>query len=367
MSLALRLALCLLWTVGAAHAQEGRPPVIDEGALARASIVVAMADDDPVDRLNLMLASKDLDSAAQFVIASTHPSIVEQLYDPRYRIAVDYITALPPHDLGRVRRGETVIRTADDLRGTERQRAEALATHFGFDPEKISAMRVGPLEGRILRVEITVKKNKKVSFTDAIELGWPSTPDRDEASRSNLARYFGGARPSRVTTTGSVFVQDRSFEAPDTLGKAWLLRDGVMLGTSSPVQEVVVDDRVSLDGGASLRFNATKATRLFPEVYQQTAVLPGSRLRARVHVKAENLRVEFLQKEGTVRIALQYIDAGGAPIGRPEQATSRLSSHPWEVIEIESLVPPSAAAVQVGLLCGVSGTAWFDGLTLEAL
>ena len=360
------LSLCLLFAQ-AVFAQEGRPPVIDDAAMARASIVLAMGDQDPVARLNLLLAAKDLDPGALFVVASTHPAIVEQLYDPRYRIALDFITTLPPHDLGRVRRGETVIRSADDLRGTELKRAQDLATHFGFDPEKVSAVRVGPLEGRIIRVEITVRKNKKHSFTDVIELAWPSTPDRDEASRNNLARYFGGARPSRMSSSGTVYIQDRSFESPNTIGSAWQLRDGQMLGTSSPVQEVVVDDTTSLDGAHSLRFNATDRTRLFPEVYQQAAVVPGTRIRARVHVKADKLRVEFLQKEGTVRLSLTFVDAVGQPIGKPLTAPTRLTTHPWEQVEIDTVVPDNAAAVQIALMSGVSGTAWFDGLSLEAL
>jgi hypothetical protein len=362
------LSLCLV--LGVALAAEGRPPIVDEVALSQAERVASLTDTDPVGRMGMVLEARKLNDAALFALAGSHPGIVEQVVAEPWKMALDYIDILPAPDLHRIRRGETVIRSSRELRGLERERAGLLAEYLQipkYKLERLYAVKIGPLDGRLVRLEVTVQKGKKKTFQGNIDFAWPSTPDRDERSRDSLARHFG-ARPSQVARAGgpSVVLLDPSFESGE-LGSAWRLAEGVMLGTNTPVAEVSIDERTALDGLHSLRFHATDKTRLFPEVVQRSTVTPGARLRLRAQMRAEDLRVEFIQRDDQVRMSMSFLDASGMVLGRPLNAVARLSTHTWELLEIEATAPANAAAVQVGLLSAVSGTAWFDGISIETL
>ncbi len=365
------LTAFLLLIAGLARAQDGRPPVVDAAAEARADRVIAIGDTDPVSRLNMVLAALELDEGALFALAGTHPGIVEQVVNPYYRQAVDYIASLPAPELGRIRRGETVIRTQRDMRGEEWDLAVALAESFdfkGFKSKKIGAVRVQPFEARVVRVEVTYNKSKTKTLSGIIELAWPATPERDEQSRNVLTRHFG-ARPSRdARGLGSTLaLKDGSFEAPDTLQNSWAVADGFSLGSPVPRGEVSIDGQVAVDGARSIRFYNNEKTRLFPEVVQRVAVTPGSTIRARAYFKADKLRVEYLQRDDYVFLGLLFLDGAGQPVGQPAKAVGRLGTHPWEMLEVTTEVPAGATAVQVGLSSAVSGTGWFDGVTLETL
>lgn len=363
-----RLVFALLLALAPmeAIAQSGKPPIVDDAARARASRVTAMSDSDPVARLNLLLATRELDEAALFVVAMSFPSIVEQLLSPEYNKVIDYINTLPAPELGRLRRGETVIRSTGDFSKREREAAEALAVQFGFEEDWLEAVRIGPLEARVIRVEVTAKKRKK-SFKNQTELAWPSTPDRDERSRDALARFFGGARPSKDSNANSVVLVDGSFETEGTIGGAWKLDNPLSLGADSPVAEVSLDGRTFLDGQASVRFFANSKTRLFHELTQRVVVQPNANLKVRAHFKAEDLRVEFRQREDSARLSVAFFDSEGMSIGKPTYKAGRLSTHAWELIEIDVRAPANAAFLQVGVLSAVSGTAWFDGVAVEGM
>jgi len=352
-----------------AQAAGGHPPVVDAAAIARAQRISAMPDTDPVARMCQLLDARDLDDAALFALAATHPGLVEEIVGPTYKLAMDYINSLPAPEIHRIRRGETVIRTKRVLRGIELDNALALNEHFDFKEKKFDAIRVGPLESRIFRVEVTaIYKKNKPPRTGAIEMAWPSTPERDEASRSYLTKYFG-ARPSRTAFgAGSVLpLLDGSFEATDTLTSNWEIIDGVMLGTDTPIGEVVIDNTYALDGSGSLRFYSSERTRLFPAAIQKVAVQPGTHVRARAQLKTENVRVEFQQRDDDLYLAMSFLDASGRPIGSPLKATGRLSTHTWELLEVQGQAPAETASVEIKLLSAISGDAWFDGVTLEVV
>lgn len=340
-------------------------PKIDTAAQMRAERILSMPDDDPVARVNQLLAARKLDDSALFVLAATHPGLVQQIVDPEYKLAVTYLASLPAPDLFRIRKGDTIIHSASELVGDEKAAAEALAEQLGFKPKQLKAIRVGPLEDRIFRVEVTAGKKKK-SRTATVELAWPSTPERDAQSRAALSKYFG-ALPNRIGYgAGSTLpLQQSSFEEPNCLNDAWSLDDGVVLGTRIPVADVSIDHDVAIDGNASLRFHATEETRLFPTVTQSVQVAPSSHVRARVQFRASGLKVEYQQRPTDVGIWLQFEDADGRPLGTPKRAVGRLGTHAWEQLEVDDVAPQDAAQVRVGLLSAVSGTAWFDGVSLE--
>ena len=363
------LALVLAMSVPSeAFAQNGRPPVVDAAAEASAALIRAMPDGDPVGRINQLLAARDLSPGALFALASTHPGLVEQLTTPRLRMAIDYLAVLPSGDLNRVRRGETVIRSLRELRGTEYTMAVALSETFGFKEKKLEAIVMGPFESRIYNLSVRSKGKAGAQDNGTIELAWPSTPQRDERSREALSKHFG-ARPSRTGVgAGSLLgLHDGSFDAGTPLSDSWDLIDGNVLGTRAPVGEVVIDNGVALDGRSSLRFFADEKTRLFLKAIQYVPVQPGTVIRARAQLKTDNVRPEYQQSDRDLYLELIFLDAMGDPISAPARAYGRMSTHTWELLELQQQTPPGATSVQVGLISALSGKSWFDAVTLEVV
>ena len=366
----LAAALIALALAGApATAEAAEPPVVTDQARADAARVASMDDSNPVGRLNQILAAAKLDRPALFVLASSHPGIVQQVTSDEYDVVIDYIDALPPPELHRIRRGETVIRNSQVLTGTERKRALKLAEGFDFpkfDEDKLSAVRIGPIEGRYVRVEVAYRAKKKKMMHGSLEMAWPSTPERDEETRTALVTYFG-ARPSAAASgSGSLLpVAEGSFESPTSLGAAWIVVEGLSLEPGTPRGDVNLDDSTALDGNRSLRFHNNASTRWFPAVRQEVAVEPGTPIVAQCQFRASNLRVEYLQREDFVGMSLIWIDAGGQPLAAPTRAIGRLSTHGWEPLTIRGAAPDAAVGAVLELSSTVSGTAWFDGISVQ--
>lgn len=362
------LALALGLPASVALAQSGKPPMVDAAAEAQAAGIRAMSDTDPTGRINQLLAARTLSDAALFALASTHPGHVEQLTSPRLRLAIDYLASLPSGDLNRVRRGETVIRSLRELRGEEYDLAVQLAETLGFKEKKLEALVMNPYESRIYVVSVRAKGKGGSQDSASIELAWPSTPERDEKSRDALSRHFG-ARPSRTGAgAGSLLaLRNGSFDDGTALTDSWDIVDGAVLGTRTPVGEVVIDEKHALDGRASLRFFNDEKTRLFPKAIQYVGVQPGTVVRARAQHKAENVRPEYQQSDRDLYLELVFLDAMGNPVTGPARSYGRMSTHTWELLEVQQQAPPGATSVQVGVVSALSGTSWFDAVTLEVV
>lgn len=349
----------------------GRPPVVDDTARYAADDVRRMPDGTPWERLNQVLAARKLSQAALFELASTHPSIVTQVIDPRYTKVYDFVAGFEPGDLFRARQGETVVREYGQLKKREKEIVEPLAEAMGFKkfkPERIKAVRIGPLKGEIYRFDVVYQIKKKKTDIRSLQMGWPSTPERDETARDELAKHFG-ARPSRVGRgAGSVLaLRDASFET-DSIGTVWELVDALSVGNkSSPVNEVSLAAAEGLDGNNCLRFYAEERTRMFREVAQAVPVEPGMMIRAKVQFRAVNLRVEFQQRDDYVGMTLSFLDAAGEPVGEPRRAIGRIATHPWEQLIIDERAPMDAAYARYALVSAVSGTAYFDGAELQVI
>ena len=362
----LRTGVVVLLLLLGGGADARTPPVVDDTARWEAARVAQMSDADPTSRLLILLEGRKLSEAALFALAGTHPGIVEQLVEPQYRDAVDYIAQLPPSELHRARQGATVIRTPSSMTPTERAVVDALIESLGDKPKSFLSLRTGPLEGRVYRVEINLQGKRKQTISRTIELAWAATPTPHEQSRQALSRHFG-ARPSAGAGTGAPLpLQQPSFEDPSCLQSgAWYLRQGVLLQPEVPVNDISLDDKTALDGARSLRFHGNSSTRLFNAVAQQVPVQPGMALRARAQVRADNLRVEYQQDASHVYLSATFVDAGGGVLTEPARATARLGTHEWEPLQLDLIAPDGAAYVQIEILSAVSGTAWFDGLSLE--
>ncbi len=365
------LLLALLFAglgIPAARAQgtSATPPVISDTDRLAAERIAAMPDGDPASRLQMVLDARKLSQGALFALAETHPGVVEQVMVARYKRALDWLDAIPPTELHRIRRGEQVIRTRDLWRSKEETQAVALGTAFGFKEKKLLAVRAGPFEGRVVRVLVDTKTKGKETDRGIIEMAWPSTYERDEASREALSKIFG-ARPSRHTQgKGSLLpLVDGSFEQPGTIGTNWKLEEAVVLGVRTPVSDVMVVGDMALDGKNSLRVHNNNTTRLFYATAQRVEVVSGMTLKARCYHRTENVQAEFQQNEGDLYLSLSFEDLFQRPLGPPLLARGRIATHGWELLEVVSPVPNDAAYARVGLVAGLSGTTWFDAITLS--
>lgn len=347
-------------------------PTITDMDRGAAQLIRNMPESTPVDRINQILQARKLTPGGLFDLATTHPHIVEHIYNSKFDQVFEYIDLMPPAELNRIRRGETVIRTSADLRGREGELAGKIGERFDFPkykPEKVVAVRMGSIQDQVWKFEVKYKRNKRKEYTEDISLAWKSSPERDEESRDLIAKAVG-ARPSRVARgVGSALgIGDGSFEDPQTLNDSWSLIEAVFTSEArTPVSDVSVDSTVYLDGKNSVRFYAEERTRLFYEVAQAAPVNPGARLRATAQVKAENLRVEHQQREDSVCMTLSFLDGTGNPVGPARRAIARLETYPWTLIAIEETAPYEAEFVRIALFSGVSGTAWFDAVEIEVL
>lgn len=360
-------ACASLWAAlpAPAAAQGTKPPVVTDTDRYAADRIRAMSDRDPVARVLQLLEARKLEPGALFDLASTHPGLVEQAVRPRYKRAIDWLETLPAPELHRIRRGETVIRARDLWRGDEEDRAVSLGVSFGFKEKKLTAVRAGPLEGRVYRVEVSAAGKGDTTEKGTVELAWPSTPERDEESRELLTKHFG-ARPS-ASDQGSgahLPLADGSFEDAGTLGAHWHLEDAVVLGVRTPESDVRVDHDQSLDGSSSMRVYNTDDTRLFHAIVQRVEVAPGMRLVARTHHMTQNVRAEFQQNEGDLYLSMTFEDINRQPVAAPIIDRGRISTHTWEPLEVRGSVPMEAAYVRIAMVAGLSGTTWFDGTTL---
>jgi hypothetical protein len=362
-SLLKQLFLFSMLTYGQANAA----PVASTLEEARAQRVTAMPDESPADRINQLLSARDFNEAELFVLAGNHPGIVEHLIPGDLRLATDYLFSLDGAELHRIRNGGTLIRSVRNLSHKEKATAKILAEYYGVEFEKLRGVKLGPKDGRIYILELTFQIKKKKTATYEMEMAWPTTPAREEESRSLLTKHFG-SRPSRVGrgAGSSVPVRDSSFESPYSLADGWRLGEGRVLGAPTPMQEVMLDERIAIDGVRSARFYATERTRVFQNIVQEVPVQAGAMTRLRVQHKTENIRIEFQQRRSDFKVQITYL-SNGYPMGAPISVSARQGTHPWELLEIESVVPLSATEARIELVCSLSGTAWFDGIVYEVI
>jgi hypothetical protein len=342
-------------------------PMATELERARAERVMNMPDVAPSDRINQLLASRGFNEAELFALAATHPVIVEHFSPGDLNLAANYLFSLAGAELHRMRTGGTLIRPIRKLSPKEKTALRPVSKELGIPHEKLRGVKIGPKDGRNYILELTYQIKRKKTATFDIELVPPQTPERDEAARKKLTKHFG-ARPSRAGRGigSSIPIKDNSFESEYSLSDGWRVEQGRVLGAPTPTQEVMLDERNAIDGLRSLRFYATKRTRVFQKVVQEVPVQPGLMSRFRVLHKAENVRVEFQQYRSDYKAQLTFL-SNGIPIGSPFIAKGRLGTHVWELLEIAERIPPNATEARIELLCSLSGTAWFDGLAFEVI
>ncbi len=361
----------LLFGAGVLALAGGRPlhaaPMPNPIELARAQRVGQMPDEAPSHRINQLLAAKAFNTEELFALSSALPVIAQHFIPGKLNLATNYLFSLDGAELHKMRVGGTLIQSTRSLSSKEKKALTKISKFFDEDHEKLRGVKIGPKDGRVYVVELTYQIKKKKQQTYRIEMVPPSTPQREERARVALTKFFG-ARPSRVWTgVGSAIkVADASFESLYALADGWRLMDGTMLGAQSPIQAIIIDERISVDGKNSVRLYATERTRLFQNVVQEVPVTAGNHTRLRIQHRTEHIRVEFKQKRSDLKVQLTYLQ-NGDPIAAPHVVNGRLGSHVWEMLEIESQVPFNATEARIELISSLSGTTWFDGLIFEVV
>ena len=79
----------------------------------------ALAGEAPADRLDRLIASKDLDRTALTGLARNAPTTVWQLLDPASRAALDLVLAMPASEIRNVRQGQSALRDPDEWSDAE--------------------------------------------------------------------------------------------------------------------------------------------------------------------------------------------------------------------------------------------------------
>ena len=334
-------------------------PTAQHRALAES--VARMNDASPTDRVVKLMKAAELERESLFVLAGYDPILVEQLVDERTRGVVAYITDLPATELADLRAGITVVRRAEGWGKLEWQHLIELATLAEIPKaKKLESVRIGVITGSNMRFELFgAKGNLAVIFAIA------PTPVREERARDMLTKHFG-ARPEQISRGPGTRLplEDSSFENEASIGGVWQLQPCVTRGGTIPEAQIALDTTERLDGRASIRFHSDVDTRYWPQLEQKISIAPGTSLVLRGHVKGHYLRRERDQ-ERIFRLALVFEDIAGNPVGEPIEAPLQTGDMDWRQFVIKAHAPAEADYVKVVVASTISGTAWFDGLSLE--
>jgi hypothetical protein len=354
------LLLLLLMLPSLASAVANAPvPTAQDRALAES--VARMSGASPTDRVVKLMKAAELDRAALFVLAGYDPILVEQLVDEKTRVVIAYLTDLPATELADLRAGNTVVRRAEGWGKLEWQHLIELATLAEIPKvKKLESVRIGVITGSNMRFELFgAKGNTEIIFAIA------PTPVREERARDMLTKHFG-ARPTEITRGPGTRLplDDASFEKEGSIGGVWELAPCVTRGGTIPEAQIALDTSERLDGRAAVRFHSDVDTRYWPQLQQRISIAPGTSLVLRGHVKGHYLRRERDQ-ERIFRLALEFEDIAGNPVGEPIEAPLQTGDMDWRQFVIKGYAPAEADYVKVVLASTISGTAWFDGLSLE--
>lgn len=362
--------MILLFSLLLGQSVQAAPQITDADKSTVDAILSMESDGETFGRLLMVIAAleADLSDGALFYLATTHPQFSEMILTDRYRYAMNYLLKIPSFDRHRLRQGETIMREVKQMSKLERLAAQDLAEFMGHNPKKLRSIRIGAFRGFMISIEIASEPKKKELLKEYIDLAWPSTPVRDERSRETLTKHFK-ARPSPPVTgpKARIVIGDPSFEKSNTLSGPWKLAPGIQLITNKPEANIELDTEETMDGERALRFYASDKTRNFPSVVQTISVPAGQRIRLRMYIRASKLRTEFKQSPNSTRVSIRFLDANGEPVAPRNDATARLGSYEWELMEIKAMVPHNATMAEVKIISGQSGTVWFDGMSINII
>ena len=350
----------LFWALANLPAQA--KPTIDDISKGKAERLIYSADEhSPYGRLSIAMTAleNDIDESTLFALASTHPKIAEMLLVAEYKLTLQYLLHIPSTARHKLRKGESVIRTPDQMSKLEKKYGTQLAKELDI-PKKMRAIRIGSFDGISLEVEISYKKGGQTG-KKSIQLAGPSAPFANQQSQQQIGRLMG-SRPS-PPLDGPRSLMAFSSGSFEQGMQPWSRREGFRFEATQPIGVVGLDDNNSMDGRHSLRFYNTEKTRIFESLQQSVPLQGALRVQLKCFVRAEKATVEYRQDPSYTFVALQYYNEQ-AELIQEDKKRIRLGSYSWESLIVDSTVPAGAVTVSVVLLSTVSGTVWIDGISL---
>ncbi len=247
-----------------------------------AESVASMPTASATDRLVQLIAAWGLPAGELSTLNGLAPRVTVALDDELVTAALSLILSLPPAEIGRARRGDTVVRSYGKWGDTEESTVNTLAKSLRFK-QPIDAWLVRTEQAELVRV-VLVKGKKEATVTLVPPPEW-STP---------------GSYP-----------QDASFENPRTLGLLWTLREGEdAVGIDALSSVSYRDEQRVKAGSASLRI--TPGGRDTVYVTQPLSVAAGQALRVSVSAAGEGARAQVsLVANGRSLAASDWNGAGG--------------------------------------------------------
>ena len=126
-----------------------------------------------------------------------------------------------------------------------------------------------------------------------------------------------------------------------------------------------LDPAHAFDGKKSIRFFNTIRTNSFPKVVQWQEVAAGQRLQVVYFVKGEKLTVELQQKIDALGLIIRFFDEDNNPVDSAVHVPARKGSYlQWEQLQTKFTVPAGASKMQLQFSNPISGTIWFDALSV---
>ena len=336
-------------------------PIVTETSKRNAEQLLYSADDSsPYGRLIIALTAleQEADEATIFTLANTHPQISEMLLLEEQKMVLTYLLHIPSTDRHKLRKGDSVIRTLDQMGKVEKKYATILAKELGL-PKKINAIRIGSFDGIGIDIEVSYKKSGRIHKSN-IQMAGPNAPHADQQSRNRIGRILG-SKPS-PPMEGPYSLMPFSSGSFENGLYNWSRSQGFSFESTQPLGVVGLDNDTAMDGTNALRFYNTEKTRVFESLQQRVLIEDAAQVRLQCFVQATNAQVEYRQDPSYTFVALQYRDDAGELL-REDKEQIRLGSYTWEALVIDSYVPQSAKSVDIVLLSSVSGTIWVDGIS----
>lgn len=244
---------------------------------------------------------------------------------------------------------------ADGLRLDDGQRSNAYAGLMAFDVDgnrlafQVDDVRRHGPDGRPFEVRVEVPE-EATTVRAMLFLSQTGVLGFDDIE---LAQVGGRALPRER-------VCDETFDDAASL-EAWETSLGATLGDAGPRSSTAHDPDV---GGGSLAMRGDASVVLWEQRTRTFPTRPGDRLRLDGRVRAADVAREGGQF-ANLHARLEFLDAAGQRLGAPRFANRSPGSFDWSPFRVEAVAPAGTSAVRVGLFLSMTGTAWFDDLTLD--
>ncbi len=132
--------------------------------------------------------------------------------------------------------------------------------------------------------------------------------------------------------------------------------------------EYGIDSLVAFDGFASFYFKGDRQTGRWYTLFQEVPVKDVTRVRIRGAIRSQNV-IRYVNNYAQCNFVLIFFDKDHNRFQDvrfyDKRTTMRLGTADWTVEERNFRVPANTAYITVACIFGMTGTVWFDGLSLE--